>query len=123
VSIGLRVPTAEDADAWAELFDDPEVMRYVGTGELRNREWYRAFVRRQQGLADTTGLCLFTVLVGGEVAGFAGIQPWTQPWVRPASRRSAGGWGAASGGPARRRRRHGRSSTGRARTVWRTSSP
>jgi RimJ/RimL family protein N-acetyltransferase len=80
VSVGLRVPTAEDADAWAELFDDPEVMRYVGTGELRNREWYRAFVRRQQGLADTTGLCLFTVLVGGEVAGFAGIQPWTQPW-------------------------------------------
>lgn len=76
----LRVPIDADAAAWAELFDDAEVMRYIGTGEVRDRDWYGAFVRRQQELAETTGLCLFTVLVGGEVAGFAGVQPWTQPW-------------------------------------------
>ena len=76
----LRVPTAEDADAWASLFDDPEVMRHVGTGEVRDREWYAAFVHRQQELAGSTGLCLFSVLVDGEVAGFTGIQPWTHPW-------------------------------------------
>ncbi|RBY74375.1 hypothetical protein DQ238_22165 [Geodermatophilus sp. TF02-6] len=51
----LRVPTAEDADAWAGLFDDPAVMRHVGTGEVRDRAWYAAFVRRQRELAAATG--------------------------------------------------------------------
>ena len=78
--VSLRVPTDEDAEVWAELFDDPVVMRFVGTGEIRDRDWYRAFVRRQQELAESTSLCLFSVLAGGEVAGFAGIQPWTHPW-------------------------------------------
>ena len=76
----LRVPTDEDADAWTELFDDPAVMRHIGTGEVRDREWYGAFVQRQQQLAATTGLCLFSVLVDGSVAGFAGVQPWSHPW-------------------------------------------
>ncbi len=80
MTVRLRVPTAEDADAWADLFDDAEVMRYVGTGEVRDRAWYAAFVPRQQELAASTGLCLFSVLVGEEVAGFTGIQPWTPPW-------------------------------------------
>ena len=80
MSVRLRVPTADDADVWAGLFDDAEVMRYVGTGEVRDRAWYGAFVRRQQELAAGTGLCLFSVLVGEEVAGFTGVQPWTQPW-------------------------------------------
>ncbi|MGR7023718.1 GNAT family N-acetyltransferase [Geodermatophilus sp. URMC 62] len=80
MTVRLRVPTPEDAGTWADLFDDTEVMRYVGTGEVRDRAWYRAFVRRQQELAESTGLCLFTVLVGEEVAGFTGVQPWTQPW-------------------------------------------
>ncbi|WP_051684175.1 GNAT family N-acetyltransferase [Blastococcus sp. URHD0036] len=78
--VALRVPTDADAEVWAELFDDAEVMRYVGSGEVRDLDWYRAFVRRQQELADTTGLCLFALLVGDEVAGFTGIQPWPQPW-------------------------------------------
>ncbi|WP_158548490.1 GNAT family N-acetyltransferase [Blastococcus sp. TF02A-26] len=80
MSVELRVPIDADADAWTELFDDPVVMRYVGTGEVRDRGWYRGFVRRQQELAGSTGLCLCTVLVDGEVAGFAGIQPWAHPW-------------------------------------------
>ena len=80
MTVRLRVPTAEDADVWAGLFDDAEVMRYVGTGEVRDRAWYAAFVERQQELAGSTGLCLFSVLVGDEVAGFTGVQPWTQPW-------------------------------------------
>jgi RimJ/RimL family protein N-acetyltransferase len=80
VSVRLRVPTAADSEVWAELFDDAEVMRYVGTGEVRDRAWYAAFVSRQQELAAATGLCLFSVLVGDEVAGFTGVQPWTQPW-------------------------------------------
>ncbi len=80
MTVRLVVPTAEHADAWADLFDDAEVMRYVGTGEVRDRAWYAAFGARQRELAADTGLCLFTVLVDGEVAGFTGVQPWTQPW-------------------------------------------
>ncbi len=80
MSVRLRVPTDEDADAWAALFDDPAVMRHVGTGEVRPREWYAAFVQRQQQLAATTGLCLFSVLVDDRVVGFTGIQPWRAQW-------------------------------------------
>lgn len=80
MTVRLRVPTAEDAGAWADLFDDAEVMRYIGTGEVHDRGWYAAFVRRQQELAERTGLCLFSVLVDEEVAGFTGVQPWPQAW-------------------------------------------
>ncbi|SDC04133.1 Protein N-acetyltransferase, RimJ/RimL family [Geodermatophilus telluris] len=80
MTVRLRVPTAEDAGAWTELFDDAEVMRYVGTGEVHDRAWYAGFVQRQRELAGSTGLCLFSVLVGEEVAGFTGVQPWPQPW-------------------------------------------
>ncbi|MGY1689972.1 GNAT family N-acetyltransferase [Geodermatophilus sp. SYSU D01105] len=80
MSVRLRVPTDEDAAAWADLFDDAEVMRHVGTGELRDRAWYAGFVHRQQELAESTGLCLSTVLADGGVAGFTGVQPWAQAW-------------------------------------------
>ncbi|NEK85323.1 GNAT family N-acetyltransferase [Blastococcus saxobsidens] len=76
----LRVPTAADADRWFELFDDVEVMRFIGSGEVRDREYYTGLVARQRELAEATGLCLFSVLADGEVAGFAGIHPWSHPW-------------------------------------------
>ena len=76
----LRVPLDDDAGTWHRLFDDPEVMRYVGTGLVRDLPWYEAFVQRQQQLAADTGLCLFSVVVDGAVVGFAGVQPWTQDW-------------------------------------------
>ena len=80
MSVRLRVPAEADVDLWTTLFDDPAVMRYIGTGEVRPREWYAAFVQRQQQLADTAGLCLFSVLVEGGVAGFAGVHPWSHEW-------------------------------------------
>src|SRR3712207_6109635 len=61
----LRVPLDEDAAAWHRLFGDPEVMRYVGSGLVRDLRWYEEFVRRQQQLATGTGLCLFSVVVDG----------------------------------------------------------
>ncbi|RFA20252.1 GNAT family N-acetyltransferase [Subtercola boreus] len=79
----LRVPLEGDADAWFALFDDAEVMRYIGDGRVQPLEWYRAFVTRQQALALETGLCLFSLVrtgTAGEVAGFVGLQPWTKPW-------------------------------------------
>ncbi|MGY1711139.1 GNAT family N-acetyltransferase [Geodermatophilus sp. SYSU D00758] len=79
-AVRLRVPTDADAASWSDLFADPAVMRYVGTGEVRDPAWYAAFVRRQQELARETRLCLWSVLVEDRVVGFAGIQPWPQPW-------------------------------------------
>ncbi|HEX2073793.1 MAG TPA: GNAT family N-acetyltransferase [Geodermatophilus sp.] len=76
----LRVPSAGDAVEWDRLFHDPAVMRHVGTGQLRDLAWYEAFAARQRELAERTGLCIFTVVVGGVVAGFTGIQPWPQDW-------------------------------------------
>ncbi|WP_167759090.1 GNAT family protein [Blastococcus sp. TF02A_35] len=76
----LRVPTAADADRWSELFDDAAVMRFIGSGEVRDRPYYAGLVQRQQELAGATGLCLFSVVVDGEVVGFAGIHPWSHPW-------------------------------------------
>ena len=78
--IRLRVPTADDAGQWFELFDDPVVMRFIGTGERRDGGWYERFVIKQQALASTTDLCLFSVLIAGRVAGFTGVQPWDHPW-------------------------------------------
>ncbi len=76
----LRVPTTGDAVEWHRLFHDPVVMRSVGDGRLRDLAWYEEFVARQQELAERTGLCIFTVVVDGVVAGFTGVQPWTQDW-------------------------------------------
>ncbi len=78
--VTLRVPTAGDAGAWFELFDDPEVMRFVGDGTVRGHDYYVELVDRQRALAASTGLCLFSALVDGRVVGFTGIQPWTRSW-------------------------------------------
>lgn len=78
--VELRVPADADAAAWHTLFDHPEVMRYIGSGELRPPEWYGEFVRHQQRLAAETGLCLFSVVHAGRVVGFAGVQPWRPQW-------------------------------------------
>ncbi|MCI9889811.1 GNAT family N-acetyltransferase [Micrococcales bacterium 31B] len=78
--MSLRVPRAEDAAAFHALFDDPEVMRYIGDGSLRPLDWYVDFVARQRTASDETGVCLFAIRVGGETVGFAGVQRWSQPW-------------------------------------------
>ncbi|WP_281279799.1 GNAT family N-acetyltransferase [Subtercola boreus] len=99
------MPSPADAGAWHRLFDDAEVMRFIGDGRVRSPEWYQEFAARQRLLAADTGLCLFALVrvddrgdgearadtpasgaghaaaAGlGTVAGFVGIQPWTQPW-------------------------------------------
>ena len=78
--VDLRPPTEENAAAWRSLFDDEEVMRFVGTGERRDGAYYAGLAERQQVLARSTGRCLFSVLVDGRVVGFTGIHPWSHPW-------------------------------------------
>ena len=76
----LRVPTDEDSATWTALFDDAEVMRFIGDGERRDLEYYAGLVERQRSLAADSGMCLFTVLVEGQVAGFTGVHPWSHEW-------------------------------------------
>jgi RimJ/RimL family protein N-acetyltransferase len=78
--IALRVPIAEDAVTWCALFDDPEVMRYIGDGSCRDLAYYEDLVADEQQLAEETGLCLFSVVVDGRVVGFAGVHTWSRPW-------------------------------------------
>ncbi|MCW2699557.1 MAG: acetyltransferase [Blastococcus sp.] len=78
--VALRVPTFEDATAWCELFDDREVMRFIGDGAVRDQAYYAGLVDRQRTLAASTGLCLFSVLGNDRLVGFAGIQPWSHAW-------------------------------------------
>ena len=76
----LRVPTDEDAATWTALFDDDEVMRFIGNGRRRDLAYYVGLVERQRSLAADSGLCLFSVVVDREVAGFAGVHPWSHDW-------------------------------------------
>jgi hypothetical protein len=61
------VQTSDDAVTWCYLFDDPEVMRDLGNEERRDRLYYLDLVGRQQALAASTGLCLFSVVVDRRV--------------------------------------------------------
>jgi RimJ/RimL family protein N-acetyltransferase len=78
--ISLRVPSAGDAVTWCALFDDPEVMRYIGDGSCRDQAYYDDLVREERQFAEASGLCLFSVVVDGRVIGFAGVHIWSRPW-------------------------------------------
>jgi RimJ/RimL family protein N-acetyltransferase len=78
--VELRVPIDEDAATWTALFDHDEVMRFIGDGARRDLRYYEGLVERQRSLAADSGLCLFSVVVEEEVAGFAGVHPWSHDW-------------------------------------------
>ncbi|MGW7315071.1 GNAT family N-acetyltransferase [Streptomyces sp. NPDC054854] len=73
--VRLRVPTHEDAHAWHGVFDDPDVMEFLGgPAELSS---YVEFTARQRMHDAQLGHCLWTLLdADGEVIGFTGAQPW-----------------------------------------------
>ncbi|GAA2940112.1 GNAT family N-acetyltransferase [Kitasatospora cinereorecta] len=75
-SVHLRVPTDEDALAWHRVFDDPEVMEFLG-GRRAEFSVYEELTARQRRHDAERGHCLWTVLDdAGEVLGFTGAQPW-----------------------------------------------
>ncbi|WP_448318751.1 GNAT family N-acetyltransferase [Streptomyces sp. CO7] len=78
--VKLRVPTEEDAVAWHDLFDDPEVMEFFG-GKSASPAAYERITARQRGYAEQYGFCLWSVLdEDDQVVGFVGAQPWGQEW-------------------------------------------
>ncbi|MFE3558287.1 GNAT family N-acetyltransferase [Streptomyces sp. NPDC059193] len=74
-AVTLRVPTHEDAHAWHGVFDDPDVMEFLGgPAELSS---YVEFTARQRMHDAQLGYCLWTLLdEEGAVVGFTGAQPW-----------------------------------------------
>ncbi|KPI18320.1 GNAT family N-acetyltransferase [Streptomyces sp. NPDC086989] len=76
-AVELRVPTHEDARAWHGVFDDPDVMEFLGgPAEL---SLYEEFTARQRMHDAQLGYCLWTLLdEQGAVIGFTGAQPWPQ---------------------------------------------
>ncbi|MFF5445880.1 GNAT family N-acetyltransferase [Streptomyces sp. NPDC012888] len=74
-AVRLRVPTDEDAHAWHAVFDDPDVMEFLGgPAELST---YQELSARQRMHDARYGFCLWTLLdEDGQVVGFTGAQPW-----------------------------------------------
>jgi RimJ/RimL family protein N-acetyltransferase len=63
-----------DIDPYAELSADPEVMRYIGDGQPRTREYAESFVHRMMDLYRKRGWIRFAVehRETGEFMGFCG---------------------------------------------------
>ncbi|MFD7922901.1 GNAT family N-acetyltransferase [Streptomyces sp. NPDC059740] len=79
--VDLRVPTEEDAYAWREVFDDPEVMEFFG-GRSAEPSVYLELTARQRRHHAELGYCLYTLTdpLDGSVVGFTGAQPWPREW-------------------------------------------
>ncbi len=76
----LRPPEISDAEPLHLLFRDPEVMRWIGDGRVRDLAYYEDFVHHQRELFRTKGYCFHTLCVEGRVAGFAGLHDWNAEW-------------------------------------------
>ncbi|MEU8434076.1 GNAT family N-acetyltransferase [Streptomyces sp. NPDC029216] len=80
-AVRLRVPIDEDAAAWHRVFDDADVMEFLGGPA--EPSVYEEFTARQRMHDAQLGHCLWTLLdEEGEVIGFTGAQPWPadKPW-------------------------------------------
>ena len=78
--VRLRVPTDEDAFAWHQVFDNPDVMEFHG-GKPAEVSAYEEMTARQRRHDAEYGFCFWTMLdAAGEVVGFTGAQPWPHEW-------------------------------------------
>ncbi|MER5885721.1 GNAT family N-acetyltransferase [Streptomyces sp. NPDC001941] len=78
--IRLRVPLDEDAYEWHRVFDDPEVMEFLG-GRPSELSFYHEATARQRKHDAERGFCLWTLLDEDDrVVGFTGAQPWGPAW-------------------------------------------
>src|SRR3954466_11273405 len=98
----LRAPVAEDADALAPMYADPEVMRYVGDGRTLTRAETERSVRRMIERWEADGFGLFTTVrkEDGAVIGRVGLLVWNtdtwEPTTRAAHTNGRTGAGARS---------------------------
>ncbi|WP_037917446.1 GNAT family N-acetyltransferase [Actinacidiphila yeochonensis] len=83
----LRRWREEDVEPYAAVNADPEVMRWIGDGSVRDTAETRAHIERIERLWETEGFGLFAVELRdtGEFAGFTGLSvPHFLPAVMPA---------------------------------------
>jgi RimJ/RimL family protein N-acetyltransferase len=83
----LRPWCDEDLDALAEMYADPEVMRYIGDGSVRTRDETAAGLARMRAEWDEQGHGMFAVELreSGELTGWTGTTvPSFLPEVLPA---------------------------------------
>lgn len=71
----LRPPTLGDLDAFAEIFADPEVCRYIGDGKPRPRERVEQSLRNCIACWERRGFGPFAVLDEGRIIGDTLLYP------------------------------------------------
>ncbi|MGY0024649.1 GNAT family N-acetyltransferase [Streptomyces sp. cg35] len=81
-AVDLRVPTHEDAFAWHRVFDDPDVMEFLGGRAAASELSVHHEATARQRMHDAElGFCLWSLLdEEGDVIGFTGAQPWRHAW-------------------------------------------
>jgi len=83
----LRRWRGEDIEPFAAMCSDPEVMRYIGSGDTRTREQAAAAILTFETMWEEQGYGLFAVeLLGSEqLIGFTGLaEPTFLPEIMPA---------------------------------------
>lgn len=84
----LRAPVADDAEALAPMYADPEVMRYVGDGRPLARAETERSVKRMIQRWEADGFGLFTTVrkEDGVVIGRVGLLVWNADTWEPTTR-------------------------------------
>jgi len=83
----LRRWRGEDIEPFAAMCSDPQVMRYIGSGDTRTREQAAAAILTFERMWDEQGYGLFAVeLLGSDhLIGFTGLaEPTFLPEIMPA---------------------------------------
>jgi RimJ/RimL family protein N-acetyltransferase len=88
----LRVPEESDVDAWADMYAQPAVQRWL---RARSREQVAEYIRsiRERHDADGFGLLAAVRKEDGRVIGRAGMLVWDERTWTPTTLRDAGAHG------------------------------
>ncbi len=88
----LRLATLDDLDAYAPIFADPEVMRFIGDGSLRSPERVARSIERSAELFAERGLGVLLAIdrATGEILGDCFVVPVMRSGADPKDLRDRG---------------------------------
>ena len=89
----LRMPSMHDLDALARIYADPEVMRYLGSGQTATREQTAQSIRTTMARWYDDGFGMFFVdrKEDGALVGRVGLLVWDAEAWKPTTRARAVG--------------------------------